>query len=111
MGILVKQCLTDINEALTMEGLGADIDLLPDPSALVKDDDEPGLWYYRLPGCLYERDIDVIFLFYVSPAFELQHLMATQGIAPHDLTKDELLTLEEAFDWLFSEGQFNVEEK
>ena len=106
MGILIKQLVGDLEEAMTVEGIGGQINLLPKGCTLEVDPEDAKIWEWKLP--LYTEVVLRIF-FYVDRGMSLTHMLAMQGEADHDLTTIEQVVIEDAFEWLFVEGKFDVQ--
>lgn len=107
MGFLVQQAIADMEEAMVLEGLGAKIDLLPKGSTLERDVKDKDIWIWELPR--YVDAVAMQIFFYLDEGMSLAYVMAMQGITTHDLSKLDQLVVEDAFEWLFVEGKFNVE--
>ena len=107
MGILVQQLVKDLDEALILEGIGADIDLMPEGCTLTQDEEEPSIWHWHLP--LYAKDVPLTVYFYVDQGMTLLYTLIFQGEKDHETTDEEQVVIEECFEWLFIEGEFNVQ--
>ena len=106
MGVLMQQAIADMEEAMVLEGLGAKINLLPKGSSLTVDEKDKEIWTWNLPK--YVEAVPLTIFFYLDQGFSLAYVMAMQGPTTHDLNTLDQAAVEDAFEWLFVEGKFNV---
>ncbi|MGD9382356.1 MAG: hypothetical protein PVI03_07920 [Candidatus Thorarchaeota archaeon] len=108
----IVQCIEDMAEAMAMELVGAEINLLPDGCVLRQDEHDPMLWLAHYP--IYRAGEPICIFFYLKDEdglTDLSFVGAEQGEVAFHLTTDEVLTLEDLWEWLSRNYEVSNEEE